>query len=322
MSFSLITPAQPPSGEIILPKKKPINPALAYLATLHSETGRISMRSKLNVVARMAGYPDLETCDWTALKPEHVLEIMNRLEREGRKGNTVNCYLAALKGVVKAAWLAELVSHDTMMRVNAVKQRRFRRLPAGRALSMSESHALLADCDKRDDAIGRRDKVILGLMLGCGLRRGEVPELMFGNYDPEEGSLRVIGKGDKERLVFLPPQVEDWLRLWIVTDRGEEEGFLFGRIYKNGRLDLLRPLDARSIGDILRSHLANVGREGGRTLPTAHDLRRTFATRLLEENVDITTVQGMMGHSSVTTTSNYDRRGNARHKESSRKVRI
>lgn len=325
-SFDLITQPPLPTINEVASRERTLNPALVYLATLHSETSRIAMRSKLNVVARMAGSVDLTTCDWTTLKPEHVLGILDRLEKEGKKGNTVNCYLAALKGVAKSAWLAGLISHDVMLRIDAIKQRRYHRLPAGRSLSMRESQALLSHCDRRDDAIGRRDKAILGLMLGCGLRRGEIPDLRLENYDPDDGSLRLVGKGDKERRVFLPDEVEVWLRRWIQEDRGEAPGLLFGRIYKNGRLDLTRALDARSIGDILRSHLVDGKNDRDPLLPgmlpTAHDLRRTFATRLLEDNVDIVTVQGMMGHASVTTTARYDRRGDAFRRRASRQVRL
>lgn len=297
------------------PGSKP-NAALAYLATLHSETSRAAMKSKLNVLARLAGYDSLLTCAWEAIRPEHVLALLEALEREGKKGNTVNCYLAAIKGVAKAAWLVGSISHETMLRIGAIKQRRFSRLPAGRSLSAAESGALLHSCDQRHDAIGRRDKAILALMLGCGLRRGEIPELRAEHYDRETGELTLIGKGDKERKVYLPDEVQAILNLWLSKDRGYEKGLLFGRIFKNGRLDLSRALDARSVGDILDSHKDSVP---GANF-TAHDLRRTFATRLLQNNVDIVTVQGMMGHSSVTTTARYDRRGEESKRRASRKV--
>ncbi len=294
------------------------NAALAYLATLHSETSRIAMRSKLNVVARLAGYADLTLCPWEAMAPEHVIAMLETLERQGRRANTVNCYLAAIKGVAKAAWLVGSLSHEVMLRISAIKQRRTKRLPAGRSLTPSESRALLADCDTRNDAIGRRDKAILSLMLGCGLRRGEIPDLRWENYDQNEGALTLIGKGDKERRVFLPEEVESYLLAWIKKDRGENYGLLFGRIYKNGRIDLTRPMDARSIGDILASHRI----VEGRSAYTAHDLRRTFATRLLEDNVDIVTVQGMMGHASVTTTARYDRRGNDKYRRAANNIKL
>lgn len=304
MSATLTTLTSPTMMLLEQPDAKDgLNPAVAYLASLHSTTSRVSMKSKLDTVARMVGFADLRDCDWGHLRAEHVLALMTRLENEGRKANTVNCYLAALKGVAKAGWQLRLIDQDTLLRIQAIKQRRFHRLPTGRSISKDEGKSILNHCRSRHDAIGRRDLAILSLMLGCGLRRGEIPGLRLEHYDRNEGSLRVVGKGDKERRVFLPPAVQGALEAWLQEDRGKSAGWLFGRIYKNGRLETERPLDARSIGDILKNHLQN------QAPLTAHDLRRTFATRLLAANVDIVTVQKMMGHASVTTTAQYDRRG-------------
>ena len=115
----------------------PVNPALKYLETLSSENSRISMASKLNVVARMVGAENLLVCDWSTLRAEHVLSVMKRLEvpdyGERKHGPaTVNCYLSALKGVAKAAWLSGLIPHEVYLRIQAVRQRRFHRLPTGR----------------------------------------------------------------------------------------------------------------------------------------------------------------------------------------------
>ena len=93
--------------------------------------------------------------------------------------------------------------------------------------------------------------------------------------------------------------------LWIDRWRGRERGYLFGRIYKNGRVSLSEPLDPSSVGRITRARMESANHEKA----TAHDLRRTFATRLLANNVDIVTVKNMMGHANIATTAMYDRRG-------------
>ena len=282
----------------------PVNAALAYLATLHSQNSRKSMASKLNVLARWAGYADLRDCRWNELRPEHVLAFLAAQEKEGKSGSTSNCYLAAIKGVAKAAWLARGMTHEDYLRINALKQRRFYRLPTGRSLSFDESHRLIADCST-DTATGARDRAIITLMLGCGLRRGEIPGIRFEKYDRGARALSVIGKGDKERRVFLPPAVNEALCQWIDRWRGEGAGLLYGRIYKNGRLSLTDPLDPSSVGRITKRRM----QEANHSTATAHDLRRTFATRLLAGNVDIVTVKNMMGHANISTTAMYDRRG-------------
>lgn len=302
-----------------------VNPAVAYLQTLTSNNSRNSMASKLNVVARMTNAEDLTKCDWSSLTPEAVLTVMTNLEANGHSSATVNCYLSALKGVAKAAWLSGQMDHETYLRIKEVKQRRFHRLPTGRSLTYSETSELISNCDP-ESAMGARDRAILLLMIGCGLRRGEVPNLQLDALDLSTGSLTLVGKGDKERRVFLPDAVVTALLSWVKRYRGFEKGCIFGRIYKNGRISLTRPMSARTVGDILARHMKNVDSptdySGNKLKTTSHDLRRTFATRLLDDNVDIVTVKNMMGHASVTTTAQYDRRGEDAQRTASKRVRI
>lgn len=304
-----------------------VNPALVYLRGLHSASSRRSMASKLNVAARLLGFPDLRACPWAALRAEHLVGIMSKLSEDGgrhpevkagRSAVTINCFLAALKGVAKAAWLSRLLASEDYQRICAVKEYRVVREAAGRSLSFGESRALLSDCDP-ETAAGARDRAILLLMLGSGLRRGEIPDIRFERYSPAEGALRLIGKGDKERTAILADEVMVGLNHWIDRFRGREPGLMFGRIRKGGRLDLTAPLDARSIGVILKAHCEGAGIDA-RTTP--HDLRRTFATRLLDENVDVATVKDMMGHASIATTVRYDRRGDEALRRAAKLIRL
>ena len=96
---------------------EPVNAALAYLATLHSKTSRKSMASKLNMFARWAGYADLRDCRWGEMRTEHVLAFMAKQEKDGISASTSNCYLAALKGVAKTAWLARSMDHENYLRI-------------------------------------------------------------------------------------------------------------------------------------------------------------------------------------------------------------
>lgn len=240
------------------------------------------------------------------------------VERSGRAGSTVNCYLAAMKGVAKAAWISGQLAHEDYLRVTAVKELRYSRAPAGRSLTFRESRTMLQNWDP-NRKIDIRDQAILMLMLGCGLRRGEIPGLMIERYFPDEGALTLIGKGDKERKVFLPDEVQESIDDWIQRVRGVGPGRLFGRILKNGSLNLSRPLDPRSVGMIVQNRL-KASQINGKL--TAHDLRRTFATRLLDDGIDITTVKNMMGHANITTTARYDRRGEEVQKRAARSVRL
>ena len=189
---------------------------------------------------------------------------------------------------------------------------------AGRSLSYRESGKLIRALEETDIRTVR-DRAMLLLMLGCGLRRGEIPDLRFEDYDRKDGALTLIGKGDKERTVYLPGEVAEALDAWIDGFRGKAPGRMFGRIRKNGELSLATALDPRSVGLILKNRLDAAGIDE-RTTP--HDLRRTFATRLLDDKVDIVTIKNMMGHANIQTTTRYDRRDDETQKRAARNVRL
>ncbi|MDD7443017.1 MAG: tyrosine-type recombinase/integrase [Sutterellaceae bacterium] len=299
------------------------NPALAFIATLHPGTSRYTMTSKLNVIARWAGFKDLTECNWGALRYEHVLAFIAFHEAIGPDGNprlsarSINCYVSAFKGVALQAYLLHEMDHDAMSRIKLVKSVRYRRLPSGRAISEDESEALLEAAEKKPGKIAVRDHAIICLLLGCGLRRAEAAGLELGRVDLADNSIRVIGKGDKERKVFMIPQVKAALEAWLRV-RGTEGRYVFGQFFKGERFDPSGPLTPHSVGQIVQ----NYRRAAGLSNLTTHDLRRTFATRLLSNNVDISTVKNMMGHSSVVTTSMYDRRGEDAEREAASRIKL
>lgn len=297
-----------------------INPAQLYLASLHSAVSVKSMRSRLNQFARWTGADSLDTCNWGAMRAPHIIAFLKWYENEPtttktqstekinhRLGSTLNCTLAALRGVAKHAWLCAQINQDDYARIVAVKPVRFSRLPAGRELTRAET-TIIRNGLQMSQPSDLRDLAMIMLMVGCGLRRAEVPQVRFENYDREDRSLTLVGKGDKERKVFLPPPVAEAVDLWIDNVRGEDVGFMFGSIRKNEKLDFSRPLTADGVGWIFRQVLNRLGIQNA----APHDLRRTFASRLMDKGVDLATIQKLMGHANVSTTARYDRRGEDR----------
>ena len=300
----------------------PINPALAYIKTLHPGASQENARSKLNCVARWAGCADLLHCNWSQMRYEHVLAFIVAMQEKDPKtgephlsSRSICCYLSALKGVAKQAFLLRQIGHEALTRIQLIRSIRYARLGAGRSISEEESRELLA---AQDDGIqGARDHAILCLLLGCGLRRAEAAGLLLRNVNEREESLTLIGKGEKERKVFLMPQVMQALQAWL-SIRGPLGKYVFGRIYKNGRLETAAPMTPHAVGDLVRKYQRKASLEHLST----HDLRRTFATRLLDASVDITTVQRMMGHASIATTALYDRRGENAQRRAARKIKL
>ncbi|CCZ16662.1 tyrosine-type recombinase/integrase [Sutterella wadsworthensis] len=286
-----------------------VNAAAAYLAELHSGDSRRAVRSRLNIAARWLGAADAFSCEWGRLRYVHVLGFMHALaDKEGLAAASVNAYLSALKGVAETAWRLRQIDLTTYAEIKAVKQLRVHREPTGRALQADESQKLLAAVDEDSGPKAVRDRALIALLLGCGLRRAEVTTLRMENLERSSGTLRVIGKGNKERKVFFTPEVAQKVNAWLdlrgTEPGGTEPGWLVGRLTKGGQLILTNPLDPASIGRVVK-HAQDLAK----IAPiTTHDLRRTFATRLLAKNVDIVAVKNLMGHANVSTTAKYDRR--------------
>lgn len=285
----------------------PVNPAQAYLLSLNSARSRRTMASFLNIVARMLGAGSLADCSWGSLRRHHVMALTEMLRDAGRAVATVNTYLSALKGVANEAWMLKLMDTESCQHIRAVRQVRGSTLPRGRALARDEVRALFAACEADRGSAGLRDAALLGVILGCGLRRSEAVALSMADIGVGERALKVLGKGNKERLAYVPDGAWQRLQLWIDQVRGEQPGPLFTRIRRHDDVTENRLTD-QAVYHILQVRRQQAGIE--QCAP--HDLRRTFATALLDNGEDLITVKDAMGHASVTTTQKYDRRGEER----------
>lgn len=305
------------------------NPALVYLAGL-AESSRRPMGQSLAVIAAVLGIDNYMDVPWGALcysvkqengKTEiHNLTpmIRNRLG-ETYSASTANRHLSALRGVLKDAWRLGYMSAEDYQRavdLKPIKGQKVKAAEAGRHLGAGEIGALIGACQDGTRA-GVRDAAIIAVGYGCGLRRAEIAAFELGDYDPEQGSLRVrSGKGNKERVVYLPPGTAEWINEWV-TVRGQAQGPLF---YSSRRGDHLetKGLTDQAIYNILASR-ANAA---GVKKFTPHDLRRTFAGDLLDNGEDLSTVQKMMGHSNANTTAGYDRRDAKSKKKAASKLHV
>lgn len=257
-----------------------------------------------------------------------AVKFIAHLKESGLQTVTINAYLCAMKGVAQTAWNLGQVSDHDLMRIKAIKQVRGSRKMAGKALTRQESKAMLSKCEGTTPQV-IRDRAILLLLLGCGLRRAEITRIELKNVFLDEARIRLVGKGNKERDIFMNDVVLDAVAQWlavrkqVITDWNVKYpyktgnagdgtiGFLFGKWTRHySYLIVDRPLNPWTIGDIVKKYKSEAEEmAAGLKTVTTHDLRRTFATRLLEKDVDITTVKNLMGHSSISTTTLYDRRG-------------
>lgn len=179
-------------------------------------------------------------------------------------------------------------------RVDAPKLGRY--IP--QVLSVEEVCAIIDGVDTRSWG-GVRDKAILEILYGCGLRVSELCGLLMSGIYQKEGFVRVIGKGDKERIVPIGgPALEaysEYLAVRPVPAGPEFEDFVF--LNKFGR-----PLSRMSVFNMVKKQamLAGVRKE-----ISPHTFRHSFATHLIENGADLRVVQEMLGHESILTTEIY-----------------
>ncbi|MCQ3807359.1 MAG: site-specific integrase [Acidimicrobiaceae bacterium] len=288
--------------------------ANVYLESLAAGPSRSTTESALRVVTRDFFGCEPDEMPWTELRASEVGRLRAQLA-EHRSPATANKLLAAVRGVVRAAWRGEAIDTDTCLRnIDAAKTVKGSRLPAGRALTSDETQRLLAACDDGTPS-GPRDDAAFALMLGCGLRCGELIAVNMADVDIGGETIRVLGKGNKERSAYLYGGPLRAVTRWVVV-RGDVDGPLLCPVLHSGRLVAGRGISTAAV----TQRLAKRCREAGIDRCTPHDLRRTFVTCALEAGLDLLMVQRLAGHSSPATTATYDRRRESATRQAAQKL--
>jgi site-specific recombinase XerD len=175
-----------------------------------------------------------------------------------------------------------------------VGPRRARRLPD--PVTAADCSTLL-DGDWNDGLRNLRDRAILELLYGCGLRASEVCGLELASYDAVAGTLRVIGKGDRERLVPVGEPAREALDGWL-RDGRPEVAVASTALLLSVRGRRLSPSDVRRALE-RRARIAGIGAR------SPHALRHAYATHLLEGGAGLREIQELLGHASAATTQIY-----------------
>ena len=286
------------------------SPARAFLATLAPGPSRESAISALRRLTQIAGmlsgrqYGTIDQFPWAALRAAETLALRSELAQRYAPA-TANRMLSCLRGVLRASWRLGMIESDDYRRAIDIPSVRGARLPTGRAIGSREMSRLFLSCAQGANIpLGARDAAALALLYAGGLRRAEACSLRLRDVDLKTGEIRLIGKGNRERRIWLAGGALAALRDWIRW-RGIDPGPLLTRVHRGGRIAHGRGIS----GDALIRRLAHRCLEAGVKRMTPHDLRRTFVSNALDAGVDIAVVQRLAGHASPVTTSRYDRRG-------------
>jgi len=249
---------------------------------LRSDTQRDYIRFVRSFAAFLRRPPDTATA-------EDVRQFQVHQRECGAQPPTINCSVSALRFF----FTVTLDRPDLSRRL--VLARYPRKLPT--VLSVEEVGRLL------EAAPGIKYKAVLGTAYGAGLRVSEVASLKVDDIDSTRMLIRVEqGKGRKDRNAMLSPQLLALLRLWWKEGKRRSvmlpHGWLFpGRSYTD-------PVSTRQINRAIHEAAEAAGI---RKRVTPHTLRHSFATHLLEQDVDIRVIQVLLGHSKLDTTALYAR---------------
>lgn len=155
-----------------------------------------------------------------------------------------------------------------------------------------------------------RNVALLTTLAGSGIRGDELTGVDIRDVDLSQRRVWVLGKGSRERDVWLPPGAVDALRAWV-TIRGDAPGALFLPLSRTGRpMPEHGPMSTFQVWKIVR----DCGTAAGLTGITPHDLRRYLISHLLDQ-FDLVLVAGIAGHQKTQTTALYDRRPDERRRE-------
>ncbi|MEE8119259.1 MAG: site-specific tyrosine recombinase XerD [Gammaproteobacteria bacterium] len=236
---------------------------------------------------------------------EHLLSFLSWRVENGVRPRSTARQLSSIRRFYRYLLRENKIHEDPTAQIAMPKIGRS--LP--KSLSESEVDALLAAPDVTDP-VGLRDRTMLELLYATGLRVSELVQLKFEQINLNQGVLRVIGKGNRERLVPLGEEAQTWVSEFRKDARQE--------ILKNRQSPYLFPtrrslcMTRQAFWHLIKRYAVTAGINKELS---PHTLRHAFATHLLNHGADLRIVQMLLGHSDVSTTQIYTHVAQERMKE-------
>lgn len=244
---------------------------------------------QLEVVLILLAEQDIQ--NWQQITPSVVRFILAQSKKEGLKEKSLALRLSALRMFL--SYLVQLgkLKANPATGISAPKQNK--RLPKN--IDGDQIQQLLANDSK--EPIDIRDRAILELMYSSGLRLSEVQGLDLNSINTRTREVRVLGKGNKERIVpfgrYASHALQQWLKVRLLFNPKDEALFVSQLGNRISHRAIQKRLETWGIRQGLNSHL------------NPHKLRHSFATHMLEASSDLRAVQELLGHSNLSTTQIY-----------------
>ena len=231
----------------------------------------------------------------TGARREDLLDYLAARVAAGAKPRTTARLLSSMRRFYRHHVREGRLQDDPSARIDTPRIGR----PLPDSLSENEVEVLLSAPDV-DDVLGLRDRAMLELLYACGLRVSELVNVTTDQVNLTQGVVRLMGKGNKERLVPLGEEAVDWLQCYISESRPELAGQTSARqlfITRRGS-----GMTRQAFWHRLRHYAV---KSGINKSLSPHTLRHAFATHLLNNGADLRVVQMLLGHSDLSTTQIY-----------------
>jgi len=245
-------------------------------------------------ISKLENY--LQSISLATVNTVHIQDFLGEIHQVGMEASTQARILSSIRSFFNYLILEKIITIDPTELIESPKIGR--KLPD--VLSIEEVTQIIETLDLSKPE-GTRNRAILEFMYSSGLRVSEVTDLKISNILLSDQLLRVIGKGNKERIIPITEISLKWLNFYFEHMRNHlsisagHEDFVF--LNRRGK-----QLSRMMIFNIIRDQARNIGIQKS---VSPHTFRHSFATHLVEAGADLRAVQEMLGHASITTTEIY-----------------
>lgn len=253
---------------------------------------RNTIESYCSDIEKLAEYIGKDT-SFDSISVENLRDFVEQLVNQNISKRSQSRIISSLRSFFNFLTLEQTIKEDPTEKLSSPKIGRY--IPE--VLSVDEVSRIIDSVDLSKPE-GHRNKAMLELLYSCGLRVSELVDMRISDLFLDEGFIRVIGKGNKQRLVPLGDYAKNAIRLYLSSPR----------ICKKGSEDILflnrrgSKLTRVMVFLIVKTQAEIIGITKE---ISPHTFRHTFATHLVENGADLRTVQQMLGHESILTTEIY-----------------
>jgi len=232
---------------------------------------------------------------WEEVKPFHLRSWLAELVGKELAATTVRRKISSVRSFFR--FLEKRYAFSGQVARTLILPKIPRRLPT--TIREKDLELLFEQVTFSNDYLGKRDRTILELLYSAGLRRAELIQLGLNDLDFAREHIRVLGKGNKERLIPMTQRLRESLQEYVKVREQEWGNGVVGNLFLTRKG---HPLYPRAVYDLVKKYLSQVSDSKKRS---PHVLRHSFATHLVDAGADLHAVKELLGHNSLAATQVY-----------------